>query len=221
MESDPIRVVLVEDHTILRQALRFVLDREQDIKVVAEGIDGESGVQKVIEYSPDVVVMDINLPGINGLQATKQIKDLYPQVKVLALTGYPDHEYVFGMLRAGADGYLLKHSAITELVRAIRSVYKGEGVMSIPVATTVVRELQRPGGGPRLIEGLTSRELEVLRQMAAGATSKAIAHKLGLSTKTVDNHRANIFAKLNVRNGMQAVSRAIELGLISPNRAAV
>jgi DNA-binding NarL/FixJ family response regulator len=214
--AEKIRVLLVDDHTILREGIRALLALSKDMEVVGEAADGQAGLEQVAELQPDVVLMDIAMPGLDGLEATRRIKDRHRSVKVLILTQHENREYVFPILKAGADGYVLKKAAGTELVSAIRAVHEGGTFLYPSVARTVVEDYLRPDGtvGDRRHPKLTDREIEVLKLVAEGRGNQEIADMLCLSVKTVTGHRTNIMEKLDIHSRTELVKYAIRTGLI-------
>jgi len=212
--SEPIRVLLADDHPLVRQGIRLFLEEADDVVVVAEATDGSEAVRLVEEHLPDVAVLDIQMPGLSGIEATRQIKARFPQVRVLILTAYDEEPYVLALLQAGASGYLLKSADADELVRAVRAVHRGESALSPQAAARVVRRIQseRPFAQ---VETLTSRETEVLRLAAQGLTNIAIGHELGISARTVQGHLANIYGKLEVQSRTEAVTEALRRGWIT------
>ncbi len=204
-----VRVLLVEDHTIVREGLKAMLALESDLLVVGEAPDGNAGVKLAKELSPDVVVMDLNLPGLNGVDATQAIKQACPATRVLVLSMYGGPEHVRPAVRAGASGYLVKGTGVSELVSGIRAVSRGEPWFSHGIAAILLRD---PDGGAG---SLTPREREVLRYVAEGLSSAEIARALDLSVKTVESHRSRIMTKLDVTNAAGLVREAIRLGLVS------
>lgn len=209
-----IRVLVADDHVVVRQGIRQFLEEANDIEVVAEAGDGAEALRLVESHQPDVAVLDIRMPGVTGVEATRRIKERFPQVRVLVLTAYDDDPYVFALLQAGADGYLLKTASGAELVQAVRVVYKGDSALSPEVAKKVVRQLARggPEGASDQVEPLTSRELEVLRLAARGLTNQAIGLALGISHRTVQGHLANVYGKLGVSSRTEAVTEALRRG---------
>ena len=208
-----IRVLLAEDHVVVREGTRELLQREQDIKVVGEAGDGEEAVELTVKLRPDVVIMDIAMPRLNGIEATKQIKALYPAAAVLILTAYDNDQYIFALLDAGAAGYLLKNVRGRELVDAVRAVYAGESVLD-PIVTRKVLDrfkftMGKPSEGE---EPLSQRELEILRLASKGMSNKAIASDLSLSVRTVQAHLGNIFNKLDVGSRTEAVLYGLRRG---------
>lgn len=211
-----IRVLLVDDHVILREGIRALLALSRDVEVVGEAGDGQTALERVAELAPDVVLMDIAMPGLDGLEATRRIKDRYKGVKVLILTQHENREYVFPILKAGADGYVLKKAAGTELISAIRAVHEGGTFLYPSVAKTVVEDYLRPDGtiSDRRHSRLTDREVEVLKLVAEGYSNQEIADMLCLSVKTVTGHRTNIMEKLDLHSRTELVKYAIRTGLI-------
>ena len=214
--GDKIRVILADDHALVRQGIRQFLEGDEDIEVVAEAADGGRALQLVEELRPDVVLLDIQMPGMSGVEATRQIKARFPEVRILILTAYDDDPYVFALLQAGADGYLLKTVEVDDLLRGVRAVYRGESVLSPEVTQKVLQQIRtrRPAGAVEQIEVLTSRELEILRLAAQGLTNKAIGQEMGISDRTVQGHLANIFGKLGVASRTEAVTEALKRGWI-------
>ncbi len=209
--TDKIRVLLVDDHTILRAGLRVILSAEADIEVVDEASDGQEAVAKAERLSPDVALMDISMPVMDGLEATRRIHHSRPEVKILVLTIHDNEEYLFQVLEAGGSGYLVKKSADTELISAIRAVHRGEAFLS-PLATKMVirRYLHAVGQGEKKqnYDNLTRREKEVLKLIAGGYTNQEIADRLIISVKTVETHRAHILEKLELHTRADLVKYA-------------
>lgn len=214
------RILLVDDHAVVRGGLRMLLAADPDLDIVGEAENGIQGIQMAGELQPDVVLMDISMPDMNGIEATRRIKAQYPNIAVLALTMHEDDQYFFEMLAAGASGYVPKRAAPNDLISAIQAV-RGGGMFLFPsVARTLVQDyLQRreqPGDapGPQGFEDLTEREREVLTLIAEGRTNQEIADLLVISIKTVNRHRENIMAKLNLHSRVELVRYAIAQGLI-------
>ncbi len=221
--TDPIRVLLVDDQALMRMGFAMVLDAEEDLDVVGEAGDGAAALSQVRALSPDVVLMDVRMPGMNGIDATKRIVAEHPEVRVLVLTTFDLDEYAFAALRAGASGFLLKDSEPAALVAAIRTVASGDAVVA-PRVTRRMLELFAPHlpvqadeppsqTDPRLA-GLTPREMEVLRAVARGLSNTEIASEFFVSEATVKTHIGNILSKLDVRDRVQAVIVAYESGLV-------
>jgi NarL family two-component system response regulator LiaR len=213
-----ISVLLAEDHVITREGIRRLLEAEKGITVVGEAGDGEEAVQKAGELKPDVIIMDIAMPRLNGIEATRQIKLVQPRTAVLILSAYDDDEYVFALLKAGAAGYLLKSIGGDELTRAIQAVYKGEPVLDPAVARKVVNYFRIPGkvkGLERPSEHLSERETDIIKLAAMGMTNKDIADKLHLSNRTVEGHLRTIFNKLGVGSRTEAVLYGLRKGWLT------
>jgi len=211
-----IRILLADDHTILREGIRALLEDQPDIVVVGEAEDGRWTVHLAHELRPDVVVMDIAMPLLNGLEATRQIKRDCPDIRVLVLTMHDNEEYIRQVLKAGASGYVLKHAAANELVEAIRTVHRGDAVLSPTIARKVIEDYLRTNAVRSMPapDELTPREREVLQLIAEGHTSKEIAELLGLSIKTVQAHRASLMQKLNLHDRSDLVKYAIQKKII-------
>lgn len=211
----PIRVILADDHAVVRKGIREFLE-EGGISVVAEAADGQEALRLIREHQPDVAVLDIRMPGLSGIEVTREVRAHFPGVRVLILTAYDDDPYVFALLRAGASGYVLKSADADEIARAVRAVHEGQAALSPEITLKVVQHLDtgRPAGAQKQIEPLTEREIEVLRLAAGGMTNKAIGRELGISDRTVQGHLANIYGKLGVNSRTQAVTEAIRRGWI-------
>jgi DNA-binding NarL/FixJ family response regulator len=215
---NPIRVILAEDHTIVRKGLRALLESAMDIEVVAEAADGRMALDLVADMRPDVVVMDITMPLLNGLEATRQLKQQYPDLKIVILTMHSDEEYVFQSLRAGVDGYLIKQTAPNELVKAIRAAHQGDSYMSPAISKKVIAEYIRQaekGLEPSSLERLTRREREVLQLVAEGHSMGQIAGLLYISEKTARVHRSHLMSKLDLHNTAELTLYAVRHGVIS------
>jgi two-component system response regulator NreC len=212
-----IRLLLVDDHEIVRAGLRMLFMAQEDMEIVGEAGSGEEALEAVQQLKPDVVLMDVAMPGINGIEATRQIKEIDPGAAVLALTMHEDEQYFFQMLDAGASGYVPKRAAPDELISAIQVVYRGDVFIYPSLARLLVRDfLQRSETGTSSsVEELTPREREVLTYIAEGYTNQEIANALVISVKTVDRHRENIMRKLNLHNRIELVKYAIAKGLIT------
>ncbi len=212
--SDPVRVVLVEDHQIVREGLRALLDGQDDIEVVGEADNGKDGAALVEQLRPDVAVLDLNMPQLDGVEATKLIRKQAPDTQVLILSMYSTGEHVRPAIRAGAGGYLLKGSGLSDLVSAIHAVASGNAFFSPEVAKIVLDD-SRGGAQPRAGSDLTPRERQVLKLVAEGKSSPEIAEELGLSVKTIEGHRGRLMAKLEAKNVAGMVRHAIRIGLVS------
>lgn len=214
-----IRVLLAEDHALMREGTRELVQHEPGIEIVGEAGDGEEAVQLASELQPDVVIMDIRMPKLNGIAATKQIKELYPDIAVLILTAYDDDQYVFGLIEAGAAGYLLKDVSSQELVSAIRTVCAGGSVLHPAITRKVLERLIAISSGKldveRIAKPLGEREMAVLRLAAKGMSNKDIAEELSLSVPTVYNYLRNIFNKLGVSSRPEAVQYAVKEGWVN------
>jgi len=213
---DKIKVLLAEDHVMVRQGTREFVQREPDMEVVGEAGDGEEAVKLATKLKPDVIVMDIAMPKLNGIEATKKIKALHPSTAILILTAYDYDQYIFALLEAGAAGYLLKGVQVRELIDAIRAVYAGESVLHPVVARRVVDRLVSPGRSEtEATELLSEREMEVLKLAATGVSNKEIARQLFLSPRTVQVHLGNIFSKLGVASRTEAILYGLRRGLLT------
>lgn len=211
---EPLRIMIADDHPVFRFGLRALLQAEDGLAVVGEATTGEEAIALATALQPDVVLMDINMPDVNGIEATRRILDLSPGIGVLIITMFEDDTSVFAAMRAGARGYLLKGAAGEETVRAIRAVADGEAIFSPSVARRVIQYFQAPPvSQPQIFPELTDREREVLDVIAQGLTNAAIAERLTLSPKTVRNHVSNIFGKLQVAGRAEAIIRARDAGL--------
>jgi DNA-binding NarL/FixJ family response regulator len=213
---EEIRVLIADDHPHFREGLHALLLSAPDLEVVGEAADGREAVSLAERLQPDVILMDLKMPGTNGIEATRRIVAHSPQVGILVLTMYDDDESVFSAMRAGARGYLLKDADQADLLRAVHAVRRGEAIFSPSVARRLMgyfAALQTAGKGAHAFPELTGRELEVLRLIAEGHSNAAIAARLSLSLKTVQNHISNIFSKLQVADRAQAIVRAREAGL--------
>jgi two-component system response regulator NreC len=214
---DKIRVVLADDHRMLREGIRALLERQDDIEVVGEAADGREAVRLVSQLCPDVVVMDVSMPLLNGIEATRQIRRDCPTARVLTLTVHESQDYVAQLLAAGASGYIIKRAGGDELVSAVRAVHRGEVFLHPSIARVVIQDyVQRlqAGQGLSAQDVLTDREREVLQLIAEGYTNREIADLLHLSIKTVQNHRSNIMRKLDLHDRGELIKYAIQQGII-------
>jgi len=213
-----ITILLAEDHVVVRESIRQSLEREANFSVVGEAGDGEEAVQMAKQLKPDVIVMDISLPKLNGIEATKQIKVSQPSAIVLVLTAYDYEQYVFPLLEVGAAGYLLKDVSSRELISAINTVYRGEAVLHPAVARKVLERFRRTkveGDRVHELELLTERETAVLKMAAKGMSNNDIAEELHLSVRTIESHLGGIFNKLAVGSRTEAVIEAMRKGLFT------
>lgn len=206
-------MILAEDHALVREGTRRILEATTAITVVGEASDGEEAVALVERHEPDVAIIDIGMPGINGIEATRRIKATHPHVGVLILTVHDDDQYVFALLEAGAAGYLLKDVEGHQLIRAVEAVHAGESVLHPAITHKVLARLASGGGSePPRGDDLTDREREVLRAAARGMPNKQIAGELGLSVRTVQTHLTNVFRKLGVGSRTEAVLQGLRMG---------
>jgi len=212
-----IRLLLVDDHEIVRAGLRMLFSAEPEVEIIGEAGSGEAAVAAVQDLEPDVVLMDVAMPGIGGVEATRRIKASHPQVAVLALTMHEDEEYFFEMLAAGASGYVPKRAAPDDLMSAINIVRQGDVYIYPSLARLLVKDFlhRSEAGAPETREELTPREQEVLTFIAEGYSNREIAEALVISVKTVDRHRENLMRKLQLHNRVELVKYAIEKGLIT------
>jgi two-component system response regulator NreC len=212
-----IRLLLVDDHEVIRAGLRMLFTAEDDMEIVGEASNAEEAIDAVQALKPDVVLMDVVMPGLSGIEATRRIREAYPDTNVLALTMHEDEQYFFEMLHAGASGYVPKRAAPDDLLSAIRVVSRGQVFLYPSVAKMLVKDfVQRGGPDSSLVhEQLTPREREVLTYIAEGYTNREIGDQLSISPKTVDRHRENIMSKLDLHSRVALVKYAIEKGMIS------
>lgn len=206
-----IRILLVEDQTLMRQGLKTILDLEAGMQVLAEAGNGREGIQKALELRPDIILMDVQMPELDGVEATRAICAAWPEAKVIILTTFDRDDYVYQGIRAGAMGYLLKDTPAEKLITTIRTVADGEPFIQPEIASRALRELVRPDASP--LEPLTERESEVLVLLAQGMSNKEIAGRLVLTEGTVKNHVSSILSKLQAENRTQAADIARRHGL--------
>jgi len=215
--EDTLKILLVDDHTIVRQGLKALLEAHSGFVIVGEAENGREAVKKAQELSPDIVIMDIAMPVLNGLEATRQIKRALPDTKVLALTMYNDEEYVFQILKSGASGYLIKETAANELITGILSIKSGNPFFSPSISRKIMESYlnedeDKKGKGES--DKLTNREKEVLQLIAEGYTNNEIANLMNISVKTVETHRAHVMSKLDIHDVAGLIKYAIKKGLV-------
>ena len=216
------RVLIADDHALLRESMRALLDRQEDIEVVGEACDGEEAIKLSTELKPDIAVMDIVMPRLNGIEASKEIKKISPATAIIILTAYDDPQYVMGLLEAGAAGYLLKSARGRDVVAAIRAVRAGESVLHPSIiAMLLKRAMGMPAeeNKPKGKEALTDREIEVLKLAATGMSNKEIAEKLSVTVRTVKAHISNVFAKMDVASRTEAILQAVREGWLELDKA--
>ena len=218
-QPQPIKVMVIDDHEVVREGVVRILERQGGITVVALARTGEEALDKIVLFPPDVVIVDIELPGINGIELIKRIKRDYPEIEAVALTVYDDEEFAKQALRAGAIGYVVKDAAQEELVKAVRAAASGESLVSTSVVRKLLKEIKEPERAgrrfrPEEFEGLSERELDVLKLMTKGLNNRQIAEQLYISELTVKVHIRNIFKKLGVNDRTRAVLYALEKGLV-------
>ena len=213
-----IRVLLADDHAIVREGVRHIIERESDLEVVGEASDGREAVALTEQLEPDIVLMDLTMPELGGLEATAILQDRFPDVRVLVLTMHESHDYFFQVLKAGASGYLLKGASGAELLAALRAVNGGDVYIQPSVATRLVvdylRHIDRAEEKAQY-DGLTERERQILRLIAEGSTSQQIADSLTLSVNTVNTHRRHVMEKLNLHNRADLIRYAVRKGLVT------
>lgn len=213
--AGPIRVVIADDHTIVRESLVGVLEASGECRVVGQAADGIEAIEKTLALRPDVVILDISMPRLSGIEVVRRLHAELPATRTLVLTMHEEEEYVLHVVRAGASGFLLKDSAISELIAAVRDLHAGRGHYGAYAARVLAEQLQQP---QRMLSdpygGMTSREREVFHLIVEGQTTKEIARKLAISTKTAENHRGHVLQKLKARNSAEVVRYAVRKGLL-------
>ena len=210
-----IKVILADDHNITRSGLKALLEKEQNIEIIAEAENGRQAVKLAMEVKPDIIVMDISMPDLNGMEATRQVLSNNPEIKIIALSMHSHRRYISGMLKAGATGYLLKSCAFEELTNAISTVVEGKAYLSPSIADTVVKDYVNPSSTPSSskLADLSAREREVLQLIAEGLPTKETADRLFVSESTINTHRRQIMEKLNIHSIAQLTKFAIQEGL--------
>jgi DNA-binding NarL/FixJ family response regulator len=209
------RVLIADDHTMVRESLVSVLQAEGDVQVVAQAADGIEAVEKALQLRPEIVIIDLSMPRLSGIEVIRRLHDAAPAIRILVLTMHQEDEYVLQAVRVGASGYLVKDSAAAELLAAVRAVHAGRGYFGPQAASTLARQVQHP---ERTLDDpygrLTAREREVFHLIAEGMTTKEIARRLSISVKTAENHRGRVLEKLDMRNTAELVRYALRKGLI-------
>ncbi len=210
----PIRVLLADDHNVVRAGIRQFIEQAEDIQVIAEADDGEMAKTMIEEHTPDIAVLDIQMPKASGIEVTHWVRENHLSIGVLILTAFDDDPYVKAVLQAGANGYVLKTASPQEIIQAVRDVFSGKMVLDATLTSKLITQMS--GTKENLVEPLSDRELEVLGLTAKGFTNKAIGVQLGISNRTVQGHLANIFNKLQAKSRTEAVMRGVSLGWLSP-----
>jgi DNA-binding NarL/FixJ family response regulator len=213
------RIILADDHPLLRHALNDILTKDDTFDVIAEASDGEEAVKLATQLIPDIVIMDISMPKLNGLLATKQIKAKCPNIAILVLTVHSDNEHILGILQAGADGYLLKSVHSDEVIQAVHTLIAGDTVFSPAVSREIIKyasQYMSTPVGVQTGERISAREMEILKLAARGMSNKAIAHKLDVSQRTVKGHLGELFLKLGAGSRTEAIAISLRLGILKP-----
>jgi len=220
-QNGKIKVLVVDDHAVVREGVKMVLETDPELRVVGEAASGEEAIDLVRQLEPDVVVMDIGMPGLSGFEATRRIRESRPDVNVLALTVHDSEAYVFQMLQAGAVGYVLKRAEAPEAIRAVKAAHRGEALLHPSVAKLLIQDyLTRAERGEEVTyDQVSDREREILKLIAEGLTNKEIAEKLFLSVKTVQAHRANLMRKLGLHDRVELVKYALRKGIVGLDEA--
>lgn len=217
-----IRILVVDDHAVVREGIRMVLETDPELKVVGDASSGEEALTLAHQLHPDVIVMDIGMPGLSGFETTQRIREALPDIKILALTVHDSEAYIFQMLGAGAVGYVLKRAPAAEVIQAVKAAYRGEAILHPSVAKLLIRDyLARVEGGQETtsFDLLSKREREIVKLIAEGRTNRDIAQLLCLSIKTVQAHRANLMRKLGMHDRTELVKYAIRRGIIELDEA--
>jgi two-component system, NarL family, invasion response regulator UvrY len=211
-----IKVLIADDHSIVRAGLRRIVEESGDMEVIAEAQDGKEALLRIQKEQPDVAVIDISMPGLDGLEVTDQLRAGYPKLPVIILTMHEEEQYVIRAIEAGAMGYITKRSAPEQLVNAIRKVYSGSRYLSAEATELLALRVARGSQGQSVLDSLSTRELQVLRRLAMGHTNREIASEYGISIKTVDTYRFRLLKKLNLRNNAELSRFAIQNRLVEP-----
>jgi DNA-binding NarL/FixJ family response regulator len=211
---EPIKIVIADDHPVVREGLITMIDREADFKVIGEARDGTEAVKLALELKPDIVLMDLRMPELDGVEAIREISNTEPEIKFIILTTYSDDEYIFRGIEVGARAYLLKDAPREDLFKAIRAVYRGESLIQPVVASKILDRFAELSRQAQIPEALSEREIEVLKLIAKGAANKEIASQLNITNSTVKTHITSIFQKLNATDRTEAVTQAIKKGII-------
>lgn len=214
-----IRILIADDHRVVREGLAAILKSRSDMDVVGEAINGFEVIEKTKELKPDVILMDISMPQMNGVEATRAVRKISPEIGIVVLTMHDDDATIFELVRTGVHGYLLKDADSSEIVKAIQSIYKGESIIHPSIARKILGEFSQLGPeqvkkAPRQMYNLSGREVDVLRRVAKGKTNKEIASELQLSEKTIKNHVRNIFHKMEVYDRTEAAMKGVQEGII-------
>jgi len=215
----PIRVLLADDHQTVRDGLRMIVNAEPDMEVIGEAADGHEVLERAKVLKPDVIIMDISMPGLNGLNATRKLKEVRPEIEIIALSRHNESGYVHELLKAGASGYVLKQSSSEELIRAIRAVVLQKGYLDPAITTDVVKKYSATDVKSLVgnSESISKREAEILRLIASGHSNKEIAVQLDISVKTVEAHKANSMRKIGLRSRIDIVNFALLQGWLTTN----
>jgi len=212
-----IRIVLADDHWLMRDEMRRILEQQPDLKIIGEAENGKQALDLVLELQPDIVILDIRMPELNGIEVVRRMRERVLDVKALMLTAYDDDDYITALMEAGAQGYLLKTAKADELIDAVRRVSSGETVLHPPIAAKMVRLWTKDRESTGVTEQLSTRELEVIQLAARGLRNRAIADKLHISNRTVEGHLNSIFGKLGVTSRVEAVLYALSQHLVTPD----
>ena len=218
--SDKIRILIADDHTIVRQGLSRLLEEQPDLKVVGEATDGQKTVEQALDLKPDVLIMDIAMPRMNGIEAAKRIRKLLPKTKILILSMYSHEHYIHQLMEAGVSGYLLKDDSGRDIIKAIHAALKDETSLNPAISKVLVESYRSPGKGISRSDRygqLTNREREVLQLIAEGHSTRQIADMLFVSISTIKSHRAHLMEKLNIDSSVKLIHFAIQLGLVDPD----